>query len=91
MDDKRAVTGFPGYYVTKDGRVLSTNNSRDGSPKELAARRQKNGWCMVVLCRGADVRKHAKVSDLVMAAFGTLEHYAKEDAAHAREKQAAAK
>lgn len=74
MEERRPVMGFPGYTVTPDGRVFSTNNSRNGQPKQLIP----DNWNenrKVILCRGAKIRKYRRVKDLVLDTWGTLKYF----------------
>jgi hypothetical protein len=73
----KPVRGYPGYTVTADGRVFSTHRSKTGKPKQLIP----GNWRpdrKVLLCRGAYERRNVLVKSLVLATWGTLEHFKEE-------------
>lgn len=65
----KPIVGYPGYYVTQDGKVYSTRQSRTGAPKLIKV--HAKGF--VTLFRGHYDRKQVLVRDLVKKVWG-LEH-----------------
>lgn len=61
------IEGFPGYVVTKDGRVYSW---RKGDPKPVAAYTDRNGFSIAVLVAfTGQAAKHRMVHRLVWESF----------------------
>jgi crossover junction endodeoxyribonuclease RusA len=66
LSKAKRIPNYPDYYITKEGQVYSTRNSRDGKPKPIKTR--ANG--SVTLCRGTQSRKQAIVRYLVKQMWG---------------------
>jgi len=64
-DYGKPIRGYGGYSITQDGKVYSTRNSRDGSPKQL---RESRG-SIRMLQNGQ--QKQIKVSDLIKSTWGS--------------------
>ena len=62
----KAVPGYPGYFVSVDGRVFSTRRYKN--PRELKANPNANGYRVVALQQDGE-EKTRKVSQLVLEAF----------------------
>lgn len=66
LSKAKRIPNYPDYYITKEGQVYSTRNSRDGKPKPIKTK--ANG--SVTLCRGTQSRKQAIVRYLVKQMWG---------------------
>jgi len=64
-DYGKPIRGYGGYSITRDGKVYSTRNSRDGSPKLL---KESRGFVRMNVSIGQ--QKQVKVSELIKSTWG---------------------
>lgn len=63
---KKPIEGFPGYFVTDDGRVLS---NRSGKEKELKLYKERDGYLTVWIRRDDGAKVKFKIHQLVARVF----------------------
>lgn len=63
----KEITGFPGYFVTPNGKVYSTNGRWDKSLKQLRVSLDRRGYHRVTLC--GETRSHRSVHRLVAETY----------------------
>lgn len=73
--ETRPVRFFPGYKISRDGRIFSTIARANGAPYEMKHKRGRhNGHKFIRLSRTGTVIER-KVADLVREAWGTLDYF----------------
>jgi hypothetical protein len=63
----KEIAGFPGYFVTPDGKVYSTNGKWDKSLKQLRHSLDRRGYHRVTLC--GPIRRKLSIHRLVAEAY----------------------